>query len=203
MARANVTQQNFAGGELSPKLRGRWDLPVYASGCEKMLNFIAETQGPAKFRTGGRFVHSTRRNKIARLEEFQFNDEQAYVKEYTDKFIRIFKDEAIIVIGDETITGITQADPAVVTANSHGYSNDDEVFIFDVLGMTEVNGKSFIIKNVTANTFELQDQDEVDIDSTLFNAYTSGGIAQKILEVPSPYLERLPQNVSGWKSLRP
>jgi len=190
MARANVSQQNFAGGELSPKLRGRWDLPIYTSGTEKMLNFIAETQGPTKFRTGGRFVQTTRRNKIARLEEFQFNDEQAYVLEFTDKFIRIFKDEAIIVLGDITITNITQADPAVVTAPSHGYSTDDEVFIFGVLGMTEVNAKSFIINVTGANDFEIQDQDGVDIDSTLFTAYTSGGVSQKILEVPSPYLER-------------
>ncbi len=190
MARANVAQQNFAGGELSPKLRGRWELPIYRSGCEKMLNFIAETQGPAKFRTGGRFVHTTRRNNIARLEDFQFNDEQAYVLEFTDKFVRFFKDEAIIVEGDVTITGISNANPAVVTATAHGYSSGDEVFIFDVVGMTEVNGKSFIVGVTAANTFELQDQDEVDVDSTLFTAYSSAGIAQKIVEVASPYLER-------------
>lgn len=191
MARANVTQQNFAGGELSPKLRGRWELPIYRSGCEKMLNFVAETQGPAKFRTGGRFVHTTRRNKIARMEDFQFNDEQAYVLEFTDKFIRFYKDEAIIVEGDVTITGISQADPAVVTTSgSHGYSDGDEVFIFDVIGMTEVNAKSFIINVLTGTTFELQDQDEVNVDSTLFDAYSSAGVSQKIVEVASPYLER-------------
>lgn len=190
MARANVSQQNFAGGELSPKLRGRWDLPIYTSGCEKILNFIAETQGPAKFRTGGRFVHNTRRNQIARFQEFQFNDEQAYVLEFTDKFIRFYKDEAIIVEGDITITGITQADPAVVTAPSHGFSSGDEIFIFGVVGMTEVNARSFIINVTGANDFELQDQDEVDIDSTLFTAYASDGISQKIVEVASPYLER-------------
>jgi len=191
MARANVTQQNFAAGELSPKLRGRWDIPVYGSGCEKMLNFIAETQGPTKFRTGGRFVHTTRRNKVGRLQEFQFNDEQAYVLEFTDKFIRFYKDEALIVEGDIVITDITQADPAVVTTSgAHGYTTGDEIFIFDVVGMTEVNAKSFIITVLTGTTFELQDQDEVDVDSTGFTAYVSDGVSQKIVEIASPYLER-------------
>jgi hypothetical protein len=71
------------------------------------------------------------------------------------------------------ITNITQANPAVVTtAAPHGYSNGNEITIFDVVGMTEVNGVTYTIANVTANTFELS-----GINSTGFSAYTSDGIA--------------------------
>jgi len=73
------------------------------------------------------------------------------------------------------ITGATQADPVVVTSNGHGLSNGDKVFITGVAGMTELNENQYLVANVTANTFELQDEDSNNIDGTAFTAYTSGG----------------------------
>lgn len=73
-----------------------------------------------------------------------------------------------------TITGITQANPAVVTSNAHGYSNGDKVWISGVVGMTELNGREFTVANVAANTFELQ-----SVDSTGYTAYSSGGSANR------------------------
>jgi hypothetical protein len=77
--------------------------------------------------------------------------------------------------GTETarvITGITQANPAVVTSNAHGYQNGDVVAIASVVGMTQVNNLSFTVAGVTANTFQLS-----GIDSTGYTAYSSGGTA--------------------------
>lgn len=74
----------------------------------------------------------------------------------------------------KTITGITQANPAVVTSAGHGYSNGDTIYISGVVGMTQVNGLFFTAANVAANTFELS-----GIDSTGYTAYSSGGSAQK------------------------
>jgi len=68
-----------------------------------------------------------------------------------------------------TITGITAADPAVVTSVAHGLSTGDNVNITNVLGMTEVNGVTFLVTVLTADTFSL------GIDSSLYTAYTSGG----------------------------
>ena len=72
----------------------------------------------------------------------------------------------------KTITAITQANPAVVTSTAHGLATGDVVNIAAVVGMTALNGQSYMIKNLTANTFEL-----VNCDSTGFTAYTSGGTA--------------------------
>lgn len=79
-----------------------------------------------------------------------------------------------------TITGITQANPAVVTATAHGLSNNDVVTIASVAGMTEVNGYKFLVANVTANTFELS-----GIDSSGFTAYSSGGTATQAAAMKS------------------
>lgn len=69
-----------------------------------------------------------------------------------------------------TVSGITQANPAVVTANNHGRENGDTVVLHSVNGMTEVNWQVYTVANKTTNTFELS-----GVDSTSFSAYTSGG----------------------------
>ena len=74
-----------------------------------------------------------------------------------------------------TITAATKAEPVVITAASHGFSNGDTVRITDVVGMTELNGNSYKIKGVTTNTFQLTDSNDVDIDGTDFGTYISGG----------------------------
>lgn len=71
-----------------------------------------------------------------------------------------------------TITNVTQANPATVVSASHGFSNGDQVTIFNVGGMTELNGNTYTIAGVTTGGFYL-----VGVDSTAFNPYTSGGTA--------------------------
>lgn len=80
----------------------------------------------------------------------------------------------------KTITGITQANPAVVTIASHGYSTGDLVLIEGVAGMTEINGYTSEVTNIGTNTFS------VNIDTTKFTAYTSGGTAKKVLTTDNP-----------------
>ena len=52
------------------------------------------------------------------------------------------------------ITGITKANPAVVTSASHGLSNGEQVMILGS-DMTEVNGLVFTTASVATNTFQL------------------------------------------------
>lgn len=68
------------------------------------------------------------------------------------------------------ISGITQANPAVVTSTSHGLATGAEIEITGVVGMTEVNGNTYRITAIDGNTFRLE-----GTDSTGFTAYTSGG----------------------------
>lgn len=76
-----------------------------------------------------------------------------------------------------TITGATNANPAVITTlTAHGYSNGNSVYITNIVGMTPLNGRSFVIGGVTTFTFQL-----VGEDSTGYPAYISGGIVRKLL----------------------
>jgi len=81
-----------------------------------------------------------------------------------------------------TITGVTQANPGVVTcAAGHPYTNNIIVFISGVGGMTQLNGKTYTVRNATATTFELYDAaiTPAVVDTTGYDAYTSGGTATR------------------------
>jgi len=80
---SNAALVNFANGETSPKSRGRFDIPAYASSCRKMVNFIPEVQGPARFRNGFKRAANTYDNRAAKLMTFQYNDSAAYVLEFS------------------------------------------------------------------------------------------------------------------------
>lgn len=185
MVLANTALVSFSRGELSRKMRGRVDKPQYFSGCERLENFISQTQGPATYRNGTQFVVGTKDNNPAALISFQFNDEQSYILEFTDQKLRIFLNEGILLEASQNITNITQANPAVVTYDgADNYDNGKEVFLKDIVGMTELNNTFATVANVDtgANTFEL-----AGIDSTGFTAYSSGGTVEQVVEVDTPY----------------
>jgi Flp pilus assembly protein TadG len=73
-----------------------------------------------------------------------------------------------------TITGITKANTAVVTAKDHGFSNGDTVYITGVKGMTNVNGNAYVVSNKTTDTFRLK-----STNSNNYSKYSSGGTVQK------------------------
>jgi len=188
MARVAVELTNFTGGELSPRLDGRTDLTKYSSGCSTLENLVVYPHGSAARRPGSTFIAEVAdSDNKTRLIPFEFSTTQTYMLEFSNLKMRVYKDKGAVLEGDKTITGITQANPAVVTATSHGYSNGDEVLISGVSGMTEVNGKRFLVADKTTNTFELQDKDGVDINSTSFTAYASGGVSNKVFELATPY----------------
>jgi len=185
MPKASPIQTSFNAGEFSPLMYGRVDYDRYKNGLELCENWVPIIQGPLLKRPGTKFIaHLADSTKKSSLIHFSFNADQSYMIEFSDQKIRFYTDDAAIVEADVTITGATQANPVVVTATAHGYANGDAVYIKDVVGMTELNGRPFVVANVTANTFELS-----GVDGTGYTAYTSGGAANRVYEIDSPYLE--------------
>ncbi len=78
-----------------------------------------------------------------------------------------------------TITNVTQALSAVVTANNT-FVIGQQVTISGVAGMTQLNGNTYTITAVTPTTFTL------NVNSTTFTAYVSGGTATPVETVYSP-----------------
>jgi hypothetical protein len=71
----------------------------------------------------------------------------------------------------KTLTAITKATGAVCTSATHGLTVGQVVVFASIAGMTELNGVAALITAQDTNTFT------VNIDTTLYTTYTSGGTA--------------------------
>lgn len=190
---ATVSQRTFAGGELSPSLYARTDVAKYQSAVRTLRNYYVMRHGGATNRGGSKFIcevdDSTKR---VRLIPFVFNNEQTYVLEFGNEYIRVIKNGVQLTEAAQAIAGVTQAATAVLTySGADNYANGDEVYISGVVGMTELNGRNFKVANVDtgANTFELNYMDGTAVNSTAFGAYSSGGTVEEVYQISSPYLE--------------
>lgn len=76
-------------------------------------------------------------------------------------------------------TDVTNANPAVVTITSHGYSNGDTVRMYGTTSMLQIAGMEFTIGNVMANSFELS-----YLDASGFASAATAGFARKIPNNP-------------------
>jgi len=293
MPKASFSQTNFTAGELSPKLKGRFDIARYTNGCKTLENFLIHQAGGAMFRPGTRYVNEvkTSGDGKVRLYPFQFSTTQNYVLEFGDLYVRFYANNGQVVSGatpvevvtpyliadvfelqfaqsadvlyivhndyaprklertsatsftlteidftrgpflddnitantitpsadtgdNRTLTGsvaifdkgclnylfkvkeavvridgyanaakvitaATQANPVVVTSNGHDLLDGDEVTIAGVVGMTELNGNTYLVNNKAANTWELQTLAGVNVDGTGYTAYVSDGTADK------------------------
>lgn len=179
-------QRSFTSGEIAPSLQSRADLVKYSTGLNLCENFIVRAQGGVYTRAGFRFIGELGDStKQGILIPFSFNTEQTYVLVFEHLKMRVIKDGGYVLKPAATITGVTQANPAVVTA-ANTFVNGEQVTIAGVVGMTELNDNTYTISNVTSTTFEL-----TGIDSTAYTAYSSGGSAQSdgIFELVTSYTE--------------
>lgn len=100
----------------------------------------------------------------------------------------------------KAITGISKAATCTVTCVGHGYSGGDTIYLVNVGGMVELNNLRVKVKTVlTDDTFTLRAYDtDVEIDSTSFTTYTSGGyVCPETAEAVAQTQLEVDQNVSA------
>ena len=98
-----------------------------------------------------------------------------------------------------TPTAISQTNPVRVTLDNNGLINGQFVRATrfyalphdDSTGMEQLNNLSFMVKNVTTNTFDLFDQYNNPIDGTNFTTFINNGLAQFNLTGPSLFTRNL------------
>lgn len=121
----------------------------------------------------------------------QYIERQAS-RNFEDQHDCYFVDCGATLDSPVTITGITKANPGVVTTSTaHGISNGDAVDILAVAGMTEVNGQRYYAAGVTATTLQLVDEYGANIDTSGFGTYFSGGELRKVVTTISSGLSHL------------
>lgn len=185
-------QPSFAAGELSPGLYGRVDFAKYHVGLSTCRNAFINYRGGAYSRAGTSFCgfsKQTGRSVPPRTITFQFDINQGLCLEFGNFYMRVVSNGAFVVEAAKTITGITKANPAVITAPAHGFSNGDWVFLSGIVGMVQFNGVTGIVTAVTTNTFELTNVYGGLLSSAGFSSYVSGGTAARVFTLVTPYAE--------------
>ena len=184
-----LVQPSFASGEIAPRLYGRVDISKYSIALRTAKNAIVYPSGGIANRPGTKFVgpakaHSTN----VRLIPFEASSSDTYALEFSNLAMRPIRNGGHVLETAKTISGATSANPVVITANSHGYENGDEVRITEVVGMTQLNQNRYLVSNKTTNTFELQSQATgVNVNGSAFTSYSSAGKAERVHTVVTPY----------------
>ncbi len=83
----------------------------------------------------------------------------------------------------QTPTGITRANPGVVTLNGHGYQTGDVVTFSGVKGMTQLNGNYYTVTRVNNNSFR------INADTRWFGNFSTtgaGGNTARVIQCLNP-----------------
>lgn len=98
-----LRQSNWGGGELSPSLYGRSDLPQYGKGSRTLRNFLVSSRGTALNRPGTQFISQCKFSGTGqpppRLIPFVLDSLDTYVLEVGNQYIRFYKNGQPIMVG--------------------------------------------------------------------------------------------------------
>lgn len=93
MGKIAPIQANFNAGELSQTISGRVDIAKYQNGCKECTGFIPLVQGPARARSGTRFVAEIAdSNEQAWLYRMEFSDSVTFFLEFGNNTLRFYVD---------------------------------------------------------------------------------------------------------------
>lgn len=94
-------QPSFAGGEISPSLYARVDSAAYASWLKTARNFYVHPQGGASNRPGTVFMGQAKlAGKACRVVPFVLGEDESYVLEMGDKYLRVYTSSGQILDED-------------------------------------------------------------------------------------------------------
>lgn len=126
MPKVTTVNTNFSAGELSPRMYGRTDVARYANGAKVIENGLCMIHGGIQRRWGTVFEAAAKYpNKRARLIPFVFNRDQAYILEFGDLYMRVYKPEGQVLTTGPAIYEIaTPYTEAMLTALDYTQGSD-------------------------------------------------------------------------------
>lgn len=202
MAKRNVTKTSFNGGVQSPLLHGMIDAPKGASSFQASENMNVLKYGPATRRGASEFtspIHGiTGVEPEVQLVPFNYNDEQAYILEfsgYTGGRLRVYKDRGIVLDSDaartQSISAIAQPVGEifnVTVADSSGYTSGRAVVFSGIDGATELNGQYASVQskpNATTVAVSMSGSGIPTLPD--FSTGTTTGTITEVYEISIPY----------------
>jgi hypothetical protein len=203
MGSASFVQTSFQGGEWSPLMQGRIDLPKYATAMNLCQNVIPIEEGAAPRRSGTQRLSATRSGNPGRVIGWAPKQDDPYILEFTDSYLRFYQGWSLYTdVNPPTVSSISSATPALVTLGSDvtWITGNMGQFVFPAgfPGATTgpLQNRQFVITMVTAATFTIADPVSGDPIDGSGITLPSGTTFARITELASPY-----QN-GAWANVR-
>ncbi|MCQ2378958.1 MAG: hypothetical protein MJ016_07125 [Victivallaceae bacterium] len=141
----HAVQNAFNAGELSPKMRCRYDVEQFSHGFRSGCNFLLTPYGTLERRPGTVFISKAYQpTGRIRLILFKISRDNVYVAEFGDHYIRFFKDNTVVARLDNTIYSAEE-----LAAIDYVQSND-------VMFLAHPDHPVMELRRTSATNFELR-----------------------------------------------
>lgn len=187
-----VIQTAFVTGEVAPALFGHVDLARLHAAASTMRNMYVGFRGGAYSRPGTRFVgfsRQTGRGAPPRTITFQFSVNQGVMLEFGNFYMRVVVDGAFVTDVTNTIVGISQGSPGVLTTTGDPYATGDWTNFAGVNGMPALDGATAVLTRTGAGVYNLFDVYGNPIDTTTIGPFLGGGTTSRIYTLATIYAE--------------
>lgn len=97
MPKLQTISTNFTAGEQSPRLRGRVDLEKYNASAEELYNCVVLKQGGVTIRPPTKYIGEIKTSsQTARIVPFVYSRNDAYLLEFGNAYMRVWKNSAAV-----------------------------------------------------------------------------------------------------------
>lgn len=157
-----MIQNAFNSGELTPLVHGRPDVPVYATGCKRLLNMRAMLYGGATRDPGLQHLGIVAADERARLIAFEFSTTQRFIFEITYQNTRIWSTGDTPAVVDTVLTPFETVDLREVH-----YTQINDIIIlthprWPVQKITRTGTDTFTIEDLAFIDAPFRDQNTVE-----------------------------------------
>ena len=188
-----LIKTSLAAGEVAPSLYGHVDLARYQAAASTMRNMFVSYRGGAYSRAGTAFVGYSKQTGRAyppRVIPFQFSILQGLALEFGNFYMRVIFDGGYVLEPAVVITGVSQADPGIVSlAGGVIFNAGDWIYLSGIDGPTALNNQTFVAQATAPGQFALYDVFGDPVDTSAMPAYVSGGTAARIYTLTTTYAE--------------
>ena len=184
----------FVAGEVAPAFRSRGDLSKYSLGLGLAKNVYVDFRGGLSNCPGSAYVGPVpEAGSATRLQTFRANGND-YQLVFSEQKMRVIRNGGYVLEPSVTVTNVTRAGTARVTAAGHGFSDGDLITFPTAEGMTDLVGRYFTVGNVATDAFSLYGQSGAGVNATEYDAFVSGEAA-RVYSIPTPYTGDQPKEL--------
>lgn len=199
----------FAGGEISESLLARSDTIKYQTGLRTCRNFIVQKFGGVSNRPGFQYICEVKdSSKAVRLIKFVFNNDQTYVLEFGDLYMRVIQNGVLLESGGNPYEIVTPYAEADLSELQFAQSGDVVIIVHSDYAPRELSRTNHTAWTLTAITFEPPLNGPTGIDSSTNGNSGSNNNRYKISSVNEDGVESLPgyanaKNITGATKANP